>query len=137
MKTFEQFRAWMKDYQAWNEFLNEYYNSFNETSPAEKYKKNPEWILAASFTWKTSYKGYEFWSSLQNEWLKFNNVMQYYQLVYINKRIACVKMPKQATAVQIGFVESALQKENPEITDFDWENGNLYGCVKVMELEKI
>ena len=63
--------------------------------------------------------------------------MKNYQLVYVNERVACVRMPKQATAVQIGFVKSALQKENPEITDFDWEDGNLYGIVKHMQLEKI
>lgn len=63
--------------------------------------------------------------------------MKNYQLVYVNERVACVKMPKQATAMQIGFVKSALQKENPEITDFDWVDGNLYGRVKYMQLEKI
>lgn len=63
--------------------------------------------------------------------------MKRYKFTTIYKRIACVEMPINATTYQIGFVKSALQKENPEITDFDWEDGNLYGCVKHMQLEKI
>lgn len=137
MKTFEQFKVWMKDHQAWDEFLFEYSSSYNRLSPKSKYERNPEYILSQSFTWNTSVKGLDFWTNLHNEWSKFYNTMKNYELIYVNEKVACVKMPKQATPVQMGFVKSTLQKENPEITDFVWEDGNLYGCVKKMELKKI
>lgn len=137
MKTFEQFRAWMKDHQAWNEYLSEYYTTLNISSLKKLYETFQIYILEKSFVWDDSILGYEYWENLNKQWKNYFNNMQNYQLVYVNERVACVKMPKQATAIQIGFVKSALQKENPEITDFDWENGCLYGYAKKMKLEKI
>lgn len=136
MKTFEQFRAWMKDMQIWNEYLTEFYAQNENHSPRQIYTEHPETILDHSFAWWESLLGYSYWFHITEQWKEFYN-MKNYQLVYVNERVACVRMPKQATAVQIGFVKSALQKENPEITDFDWEDGNLYGIVKHMQLEKI
>lgn len=138
MKTFEQFRAWMKDNQAWNAYLSEYYAFNVEGSPKEKYDQVQGNILQHSFVWHETQFGREYWKDLDSKWREFyNNNMKNYEFVYVSERVACVKMPKNATTTQIGFVKSALQKECQEITEFEWEGGNLYGLRKKMQLKKL
>lgn len=139
MKTFEQFKTWMEDNQVWDEYLYEFYNSkMNKESPKEKYDQVHENIFVCSFVWTDSVFGPEYWKNLHEEWIKFyNDNMKQYEFVYVSERVACVKMPKDATTTQIGFVTAALQKECQEITEFEWEGGNLYGLRKKMQLKKL
>lgn len=139
MKTFEQFRAWMKDNQAWNEYLSELNSNLTlDITPEVLYAFSGEEILNESFDWRKTRAGRVYWRDLHEKWIKFyNNNMKQYEFVYVSERVACVKMPKDATAIQIGFVKDSLQKECQEITGFEWEGNLLYGLKRKMGLKKL
>ena len=67
MKTFEQFRAWMKDNHLWNEYLYEFH-AHNKKDPkiylSSFYESQTSNVILRSFNWVSTAGGYGFWKSV-------------------------------------------------------------------------
>ena len=74
MKTFEQFRAWMKDNHLWTEYLYEfhaYHKEDTKTFPSSLYESQTSNIISASFDWENTAGGFDFWNSVNIKWRKY------------------------------------------------------------------
>ena len=143
MKTFEQFRAWMKDNHLWDEYLQEFYayHKNDEFSPYSIYKSHRGSVIVKSFSWEETAGGFDFWHSVSINWLKFfkeeeNSKMKEFKFVCEEEILARVEMPKGYTTCMSGFTKTELQKQIPEITEYR-ESGNfVYGLRKIWKLKE-
>ena len=141
MKTFEQFRAWMKDNHLWNEYLYEFcaYNKEDtKTSPSSLYESETSNIIIKSFPWKNTAGGYDFWLSVNIKWREYftKDTMKEFKFVCEEEILARVAMPKDYTICMSAFTKTELQKRIPEITDYR-ESGNfVYGIRKIWKLKE-
>ena len=141
MKTFEQFRAWMKDNHLWDEYLCEFYAYHKddpEICPRRLYKSQTINIISSSFAWKDTAGGYDFWLSVGLKWRKYfaKDTMKEFKFVCEEEILARVAMPKDYTTCMSGFTKTELKKQIPEITEYR-ESGNfVYGIRKIWKLKE-
>ena len=110
MKTFEQFRAWMKDNHLWDEYLYEFYEYNTKTSPSSLYESQTSNIITASFAWRNTAGGHDFWKSVDKKWREYfaeNTIMKEFKFVCEEEILARVAMPKDIQLVCLD-----LQKRN-------------------------
>ena len=69
MKTFEQFRAWMKDNHLWTEYLYEFcaYRRDDKICPRSLYESWKNEIISESFPWESTAGRYDFWKSVDKK----------------------------------------------------------------------
>ena len=141
MKTFEQFRAWMKDNHLWNEYLCEFhaYNKKDtKTSPSSLYELQTINMISGSFPWKNTAGGYDFWKSVDRKWREYfeRDTMKEFKFICEEEILARVAMPKDYTICMSAFTKTELKKRIPEITDYR-ESGNfVYGIRKIWKLKE-
>ena len=141
MKTFTQFRAWMKDNHLWDEYLYEfcaYHEKDTKTSPSSLYELQTSNIISASFVWENTAGGHDFWLSVDSKWREYfaKDTMKEFKFVCEEEILARVAMPKDYTTCMSGFTKTELQKRIPEITDYR-ESGNfVYGIRKIWKLKE-
>lgn len=142
MKTFEQFRAWMKDNHLWTEYLYEfcaYHQKGTRTSPSSLYESQTINIIIASFAWKDTAGGYDFWKSVDKKWREYfaeNTIMKEFKFVCEEEILARVAMPKGYTTCMSGFTKTELQKRIPEITEYRESDNFVYGIRKIWKLKE-
>ena len=141
MKTFEQFRAWMKDNHLWDEYLYEFY-AYNKkdpkTSPSSFYEIQTSNVISASFPWECTAGGYDFWLSVNIKWREYfaKDTMKEFKFVCEEEVLARVAMPKDYTICMSAFTKTELKKRIPEITEYR-ESGNfVYGIRKNWKLKE-
>ena len=141
MKTFEQFRAWMKDNHLWDEYLYEFY-TYNKKDPkidlSSFYESQTSSIIAVSFPWERTAGRYDFWLSVDTKWREYfaKDTMKEFKFVCEEEILARVAMPKDYTICMSAFTKTELQKRIPEITDYR-ESGNfVYGIRKIWKLKE-
>lgn len=141
MKTFEQFRAWMKDNHLWNEYLYEfhtYHKEDPEICPSRLYESETSNIISSSFPWEDTAGGYDFWLSVNIKWREYfaKDKMKEFKFVCEEEILARVAMPRDYTTCMSGFTKTELQKRIPEITECR-ESGNfVYGIRKIWKLKE-
>ena len=141
MKTFEQFRAWMKDNHLWDEYLYEFYAyrpKDTKICPSSLYKSQTSNILSASFPWESTAGRYGFWLAVNLKWREYfaKDKMKEFKFVCEEEILARVAMPKGYTTCMSGFTKTELQKRIPEITEYR-ESGNfVYGIRKIWKLKE-
>ena len=141
MKTFEQFRAWMKDNHLWTEYLYEFYAYHKddpEICPSSLYKSQTINIISSSFVWKNTAGGYDFWLSVALKWRKYfaKDTMKEFKFVCEEEALARVAMPKDYTTCMSGFTKTELKKRIPEITDYRESDNFVYGIRKIWKLKE-
>ena len=122
MKTFTQFRAWMKDNHLWEEYLYEFYAYYKEDtkiSPSSLYESKKSNMISGSFVWENTAGGYDFWLSVDLKWREYfaKGTMKEFKFVCEEEILARVAMPKDYTTCMSGFTKTELKKQIPEITD--------------------
>ena len=141
MKTFEQFRAWMKDNHLWTEYLCEFYSYYKKdtkTSPSSLYEIQTINMISGSFVWENTAGGHDFWLSVDSKWREYfaKDTMKEFKFVCEEEILARVAMPKGYTSCMSGFTKTELQKRIPEITEYR-ESGNfVYGIRKIWKLKE-
>ena len=140
MKTFEQFRAWMKDNHLWNEYLCEFYAYQKDTkiSPSSLYELQTINMISGSFVWENTAGGHDFWLSVDSKWREYfaKDIMKEFKFVCEEEILARVAMPKDYTICMSAFTKTELKKQIPEITDYR-ESGNfVYGIRKIWKLKE-
>ena len=141
MKTFEQFRAWMKDNHLWTEYLYEFYayhKKDTKTSPSRLCESQTSNIISLSFVWKNTAGGYDFWLSVNLKWKEYfaKDKMKEFKFVCEEEILARVAMPRDYTICMSAFTKTELKKQIPEITDYR-ESGNfVYGIRKIWKLKE-
>ena len=142
MKTFEQFRAWMKDNHLWTEYLYEFYAYHKddpEICPSRLYESQTSNIISVSFPWKYTAGGFDFWLSVNLKWREYfakDTIMKEFKFVCEEEVLARVAMPKDYTICMSAFTKTELQKRIPEITDYR-ESGNfVYAIRKIWKLKE-
>lgn len=141
MKTFEQFRAWMKDNHLWDEYLYEFhaYREKNtKTCPSSLYKSQTSNIISASFPWESTAGRYDFWLSVNLKWREYfaKDTMKEFKFVCEEEILARVAMPRDYTICMSAFTKTELKKQIPEITEYR-ESGNfVYGIRKIWKLKE-
>ena len=138
MKTFEQFRAWMQDNHLWTEYLYEFYAYHKEdtkTSPSSLYKSQTSNIISASFAWKNTAGGFDFWLSVDLKWREYfaKDTMKEFKFVCEEEILARVAMPRDYTICMSGFTKTELKKRIPEITDYRESDNFVYGISKILK----
>lgn len=136
MKTFEQFRAWMKDQQAWEKFITNF--SRNMSSRIEDfYSEYTYTVIDFAFTWEYTSEGYAYWKEISCKFRKFYSTLyDEYDFVVVEKLLARVNMPKGYTTCQLGFVQSSLEKKYPDCVIKADEKG-VSAFKRVWKLKKI
>ena len=141
MKTFEQFRAWMKDNHLWTEYLYEFYAYHKKDPnicPSRLYEFQTSNIISGSFAWENTAGGHDFWLSVDLKWRKYfaKDKMKEFKFVCEEEILARVAMPKGYTTCMSGFTKTELKKRIPEITEYR-ESGNfVYGICKIWKLKE-
>lgn len=141
MKTFEQFRAWMKDNHLWDEYLYEFY-AYNKKdtkiSPSSLYESQKINIISASFPWENTAGGFDFWLSVDEKWREYftKDTMKEFKFVCEEEILARVAMPKGYTTCMSGFTKTELQKRIPEITEYRESDNFVYGIRKIWKLRE-
>ena len=140
MKTFEQFRAWMKDNHLWTEYLQEFYARYKDDSdsPHSIYKSYTSDVIIYSFDWKKTAGGFDFWNSVSINWSKFfkKETMKEFKFVCEEEVLAKVAMPRDYTSCMSGFTKTELQKRIPEITEYREIDNFVYGIRKIWKLKE-
>lgn len=141
MKTFEQFRAWMKDNHLWTEYLYEFY-AYNKKdtkiSPSSLYESKTSSMILGSFVWKNTAGGFDFWLSVDEKWREYftKDTMKEFKFVCEEEILARVAMPQDYTICMSAFTKTELKKQIPEITEYR-ESGNfVYGIRKIWKLKE-
>lgn len=141
MKTFEQFRAWMQDNHLWDEYLYEFY-AYHKDDPkiclSRLYESQTSNIISASFAWKSTAGGFDFWLSVDEKWREYfaKDTMKEFKFVCEEEILARVAMPRDYTTCMSGFTKMELKKRIPEITEYR-ESGNfVYGIRKNWKLKE-
>ena len=141
MKTFEQFRAWMKDNHLWDEYLYEFY-AYNKKDPkiclSSFYESKKSNIILGSFYWIDTAGGYEFWDSVDLKWRKYfaEDTMKEFKFVCEEEILARVAMPKDYTICMSAFTKTELKKQIPEITEYRESDNFVYGVRKIWKLKE-
>ena len=140
MKTFEQFRAWMKDKLLWTEYLYEFYayRKNDKTSPHSLYESFKNGIISVSFSWGSTAGGFDFWKSVDTKWREYfaKNTMKEFKFVCEEEVLAKVAMPRDYTSCMSGFTKTELQKRIPEITEYRESDNFVYGIRKIWKLKE-
>ena len=141
MKTFEQFRAWMKDNHLWNEYLYEfcaYHKEDTKICLSNFYESQTSNIISASFPWENTAGGYDFWNSVNIKWRKYfiKDKMKEFKFVCEEEILARVAMPKDYTICMSAFTKTELKKRIPEITDYRESDNFVYGIRKIWKLKE-
>ena len=140
MKTFEQFRAWMKDNRLWTEYLYEFYMDYknDKISPHSLYESFKNGIISASFSWKSTTGGFDFWKSVDTKWREYfaKDTMKEFKFVCEEEVLAKVAMPRDYTSCMSGFTKTELQKRIPEITEYRESDNFVYGIRKIWKLKE-
>ena len=141
MKTFEQFRAWMKDNHLWNEYLCEFhaYNKKDtKTSPSSLYELQTINMISGSFPWKNTAGGYDFWKSVDRKWREYfeRDTMKEFKFICEEEILARVAMPRDYTICMSAFTKTELKKRIPEITDYRESDNFVYGIRKIWKLKE-
>ena len=141
MKTFEQFRAWMKDNHLWTEYLYEFYAYHKKdikTSPSSLYKSQKNNIISSSFVWENTAGGHNFWLSVDSKWREYfaKDTMKEFKFVCEEEVLARVAMPKDYTICMSGFTKTELKKQIPEITEYRESDNFVYGIRKNWKLKE-
>lgn len=140
MKTFEQFRAWMKDNHLWTEYLYEFYvyREDVKTCPRSLYESWKNKIILASFSWESTAGGRDFWKSVDKKWREYfkKDTMKEFKFVCEEEILAKVAMPKGYTTCMSGFTKTELQKQIPEITEYRESDNFVYGIRKIWKLKE-
>lgn len=141
MKTFNQFRAWMKNNHLWNEYLYEFY-AYHKNDPkiclSSLYESQTSNIISGSFVWENTAGGHDFWLSVDSKWREYfaENKMKEFKFVCEEEILARVAMPKGYTTCMSGFTKTELQKRIPEITDYRESDNFVYGIRKIWKLKE-
>ena len=141
MKTFEQFRAWMQDNHLWDEYLYEFH-AYNKKDPkiylSSFYEFRPRNIISASFPWKDTAGGSDFWKSVDKNWREYfaKDTMKEFKFVCEEEILARVAMPKDYTICMSAFTKTELQKRIPEITEYRESDNFVYGIRKIWKLKE-
>ena len=142
MKTFEQFRAWMKDNHLWNEYLYEF-RAYNKKDPkiclSSLYESLTSNIISVSFPWKYTAGGFDFWLSVNLKWREYfakDTIMKEFKFVCEEEVLARVAMPRDYTTCMSGFTKTELKKQIPEITDYRESDNFVYGIRKIWKLKE-
>ena len=141
MKTFEQFRAWMKDNHLWNEYLYEFYSYYKKDPKiclSSFYEIQTINMISGSFVWENTAGGHDFWLSVDSKWREYfaKDKMKEFKFVCEEEILARVAMPKGYTTCMSGFTKTELKKQIPEITEYR-ESGNfVYGIRKIWKLKE-
>lgn len=141
MKTFEQFRAWMKDNRLWDEYLYEFY-AYREKNtkicPSSLYESQTSNILSVSFPWISTAGGYDFWDSVDLKWREYfaKDKMKEFKFVCEEEILARVAMPKDYTTCMSGFTKTELKRRIPEITEYRESDNFVYGIRKIWKLKE-
>ena len=141
MKTFEQFRAWMKDNHLWDEYLYEFYEynkKDTKTSPSSLYELQKSNMISVSFVWGNTARGHDFWQSVNKKWREYftGNTMKEFKFVCEEEILARVAMPKDYTICMSAFTKTELKKQIPEITDYRESDNFVYGIRKNWKLKE-
>ena len=141
MKTFEQFRAWMKDNHLWTEYLYEFYAYHKEdtkTSPSSLYESKKTNMISGSFVWENTAGGHDFWQSVNKKWREYfeKDTMKEFKFVCEEEILARVAMPKDYTICMSAFTKTELKKRIPEITDYRESDNFVYGIRKIWKLKE-
>ena len=141
MKTFEQFRAWMKDNHLWDEYLYEFYAYHKKDTnicPSSLYESQKSNIISASFSWTSTAGGFNFWMSVDEKWREYfaKDTMKEFKFVCEEEVLARVAMPKGYTSCMSGFTKTELQKRIPEITEYRESDNFVYGIRKIWKLKE-
>ena len=141
MKTFEQFRAWMKDNHLWTEYLYEFH-AYNKKDPkiylSSFYELQTINMISGSFVWENTAGGHDFWNSVNIKWRKYfiGNTMKEFKFVCEEEILARVAMPKDYTICMSAFTKTELKKQIPEITDYRESDNFVYGIRKIWKLKE-
>ena len=137
MKTFEQFREWMKDNHLWNEYLCEFH-AYNKKGPISFYESQTSNMISRSFPWIGTAGGYDFWKSVDRKWREYfeKDTMKEFKFVCEEEILARVAMPKGYTTCMSGFTKTELQKRIPEITEYRESDNFVYGIRKIWKLKE-
>ena len=141
MKTFEQFRAWMKDNHLWNEYLYEFYAYRKEDAKiclSNFYKSETSNIISGSFVWENTAGGFDFWLSVDSKWREYftKDTMKEFKFVCEEEILARVAMPRDYTICMSAFTKTELQKQIPEITEYRESDNFVYGIRKIWKLKE-
>lgn len=141
MKTFEQFRAWMKDNHLWTEYLYEFcvrYPENTKVCPRSMYESQTNGIISASFLWQNTAGGFDFWKSVDKKWREYfeKDTMKEFKFVCEEEILAKVAMPRDYTSCMSGFTKTELQKRIPEITEYRESDNFVYGIRKIWKLKE-
>ena len=141
MKTFEQFRAWMKDNHLWDEYLCEfyaYYKKDTQIPPKSLYELKKSNIILGSFAWENTAGGHDFWKSVDKKWREYftKDTMKEFKFVCEEEILARVAMPKGYTTCMSGFTKTELKKRIPEITEYRESDNFVYGIRKIWKLKE-
>ena len=140
MKTFEQFRAWMKDNHLWSEYLQEFYAHHKDDKiyPRILYTLWKNKIISESFLWESTAGRYDFWKSVDTKWREYfaKNTMKEFKFVCEEEILAKVAMPRDYTSCMSGFTKTELQKRIPEITEYRESDNFVYGIRKIWKLKE-
>ena len=141
MKTFEQFRAWMKDNHLWTEYLYEFYSYYKKdtkTSPSSLYEIQTINMISGSFVWENTAGGHDFWLSVDKKWREYfaKDTMKEFKFVCEEEILAKVAMPKGYTSCMSGFTKTELKKRIPEITEYRESDNFVYGIRKIWKLKE-
>ena len=137
MKTFEQFREWMKDNHLWTEYLYEFH-AYHKKDLSSFYESQISNIIRRSFPWKNTAGGFDFWLSVDRKWREYfeKDTMKEFKFVCEEEILARVAMPKGYTTCMSGFTKTELQKQIPEITDYRESDNFVYGIRKNWKLKE-
>ena len=141
MKTFEQFREWMKDNHLWTEYLYEfraYHKEDTKICLSNFYESETSNIITRSFPWKNTAGGFNFWKSVNLKWREYftKDTMKEFKFVCEEEILARVAMPKDYTICMSAFTKTELKKRIPEITDYRESDNFVYGIRKIWKLKE-
>ena len=141
MKTFEQFRAWMKDNHLWTEYLYEFHAYHKEGIKiclSSLYESQTSNIISASFVWENTAGGHDFWLSVDIKWREYftKDTMKEFKFVCEEEILTRVAMPKDYTICMSAFTKTELKKRIPEITDYRESDNFVYGIRKIWKLKE-
>lgn len=141
MKTFEQFRTWMKDNHLWDEYLYEFHAYHKEDTKiclSNFYESQTINMISGSFVWENTAGGFDFWLSVNIKWREYftGNTMKEFKFVCEEEILARVAMPRDYTICMSAFTKTELKKRIPEITDYRESDNFVYGIRKIWKLKE-
>lgn len=149
MITFNQFASFLKEEGVYGEFFNymrtlgDRHNKYLNNERIFEGAPDKYLIISGGFIWQSTQEGWAFWESVNKKYKEYYDTLEKvgktdsYEFVFVDKVVAKVKLPKNPTIAQLGFINSWLLEHYKDATETKNDGDFIYAIQKIWDLKKI